>query len=186
MKFVIVESPFGKNPDGSQATPLEMERNVRYARRALRDCFERGEIPFASHLLYPQCLDDRKPEQRKQGMQAGFRIAEALATSRLLIDVYCAMYVDHGITSGMREGCAAHGLRLEQRTIGEEPLGELAPVRPTPTADEFEILNQAFVKYFEDSCAWQPTRRAASRALDRARTVMMRLGAWDEPLSVED
>lgn len=45
---VVIESPLKG----------DYERNTAYARLALRDSLKRGEIPFASHLLYPQTLDD--------------------------------------------------------------------------------------------------------------------------------
>ena len=74
----------------------EVERNLRYARLAMLDCLRRGEAPFASHLLYPQCLDDLKPEERKLGMEAGFAwgdVAEATV-----------VYDDFGVSNGMGEG----------------------------------------------------------------------------------
>ena len=37
----------------------------------MRDCLERGEVPIASHLLYPQVLDDAEPGQRQLGIDAG-------------------------------------------------------------------------------------------------------------------
>jgi len=60
------------------------------------DSLQRGECPFASHLLYTQCLDDEDPEHRKLGMEAGFKWAQ-LAVGRI---VYC----DFGISKGMKEG----------------------------------------------------------------------------------
>lgn len=60
--LVIVESPYSG----------DIERNLCYARAALKDCFDRGEYPFASHLLYTQkdVLDDNIPEQRQLGILA--------------------------------------------------------------------------------------------------------------------
>lgn len=112
MKFVIVESPFAG----------DVERNVRYARRALRDCLERGEAPFASHLLYtqPGVLDDGLIDERERGISAGLELAKRADAS--------VFYVDHGMSSGMLRGlAAAHeaGREIEQRSIGVEP--NLAP-----------------------------------------------------------
>ena len=36
-----------------------------------RRALARGEAPIASHLLYPQVLDDADPFQRQQGIAAG-------------------------------------------------------------------------------------------------------------------
>lgn len=85
---VIVESPYAG----------DVERNERYARACLKDCLERGEAPFASHLLYTQhgVLDDTDPEERQWGIDAG------------LIWGKCAdmtvVYTDLGISGGMNYG----------------------------------------------------------------------------------
>jgi hypothetical protein len=57
MKLVILESPFAG----------DVERNTLYARHALKDSLMRGEAPIASHLLYPQVLDDLIPSERQLG-----------------------------------------------------------------------------------------------------------------------
>jgi hypothetical protein len=36
----------------------DLRRNIRYAQLCVLDCLQRGEAPFASHLLYTQVLDD--------------------------------------------------------------------------------------------------------------------------------
>lgn len=85
---VIVESPYAG----------DIERNERYARACMKDCFDRGEAPFASHLLYtqPGVLDDTIIEQRTLGIDAG------------LIWGQCAdktvLYTDLGISKGMEYG----------------------------------------------------------------------------------
>lgn len=61
--LVIIESPYAG----------DVERNVEYARQAVRDSLARGEYPIASHLLYtqPGILDDSIPAQRALGIVAG-------------------------------------------------------------------------------------------------------------------
>jgi len=84
---VIVESPFaGGFP------------NVRYARECVRDCINRGESPFASHLLYTQkgLLDDAIPDERRAGINA--------AVGWLQVADYVAVYMDLGVTPGMVVG----------------------------------------------------------------------------------
>jgi hypothetical protein len=88
MKRVILESPYAGN----------VEENVAYARRCMRDCIERLEAPFASHLLYtqPGILNDNKPVEREAGICAGLNwgvVAEATV-----------VYIDKGITDGMLKG----------------------------------------------------------------------------------
>lgn len=114
-KRVIIESPYAG----------DVERNVAYARRCLRDSLLRGEAPIASHLLYtqPGVLDDNDPEERETGILAGLawygdtsqppsygRPAEA-----------CIVYADLGITDGMMIGierASKQGIQIEFRKIG--------------------------------------------------------------------
>ncbi|KAB1661562.1 hypothetical protein F8O07_06565 [Pseudoclavibacter sp. CFCC 13796] len=105
MRVVVVESPYA-------GTVYE---NVTYARECLADCLSRGEAPFASHLLYTQdgVLDDHDPFQRDLGISAGLAIAERADAT--------VVYVDHGITPGMRAGIRAAlraGRVVEYRGLG--------------------------------------------------------------------
>jgi hypothetical protein len=114
MKLVVVESPFGRNTDGSVADAATIERNVRYVRAAMADCFARGEAPYASHALYtqPGILDDSIPDERRRGMFAGF---EWGANADIV-----AVYADHGITPGMKDGierARIRGQRIEYRSV---------------------------------------------------------------------
>lgn len=90
-KLVIIESPYA-------GTPEDIKRNEYYARSAIKDCLNNGEIPFASHLLYTQAgiLDDKQSAQRRLGIEAG-----------LIMGTLCqktVLYKDLGITIGMEEG----------------------------------------------------------------------------------
>lgn len=87
--LVLVASPFAAKDDE------ERELNIAYAQRALLDSINRGEAPFASHLLYPQVLDDEEPMERRLGLTLGW---EWLALADHLV-VYC----DRGISPGMKE-----------------------------------------------------------------------------------
>jgi hypothetical protein len=92
MRRVIIESPYAGKTDE------EVERNVRYLRACMADCFTRNEASFASHGLYtqPGVLDDKVPEQRALGIRAGFEWRAAADAT--------VVYTDLGITSGMRKG----------------------------------------------------------------------------------
>lgn len=89
--FVIIESPYAGNKE-------EILRNENYARSAALDCLSKGEIPFASHILYTQkgILDDTKPAQRRLGIEAGLTFGEICQKS--------VLYSDLGMTEGMVEG----------------------------------------------------------------------------------
>ena len=88
MELVFVESPYAG----------DVARNEKYARLAMRDCIQRGEAPYASHLLYtqPYVLDDLVPEERKLGIEAGFEFAKVCARS--------VFYIDFGLSKGMLGG----------------------------------------------------------------------------------
>ena len=107
MKKVILESPFAG----------DVEANIEYARRCIRDCLLRGESPYASHLLYTQkgILDDDVPEERKLGIEAGF---EWRSGAELTV-----VYTDRGISGGMRQGIEdsdKRGIPVEYRSLEKE------------------------------------------------------------------
>ena len=107
MRRVIIESPF------AGPTPEIRKRNLAYAFACLRHSLDLGEAPFASHLLYPQVLEDAVVEQRAQGMKAGWtwlHVAEAVIA-----------YTDLGLSDGMKGGLqVAHQNRIpvEYRSLG--------------------------------------------------------------------
>lgn len=109
IKITVIESPYGRNPDGSAADQATIDRNLRYVRAAMADCFAQGEIPYASHAIYtqPGVLDDTKPEERRRGMTAGFELRRILGAASDEINdviVQTAIYEDLGITPGMHAG----------------------------------------------------------------------------------
>lgn len=115
LRRVILESPYAGDVD----------ENLAYARRALRDSVMRGEAPIASHLLFtqPGVLDDENPIERWMGINAGLAWGPwAQAT---------VVYADRGISRGMQ-----HGIRLahaEGRDVEVRYLdGTSAPADSTP------------------------------------------------------
>lgn len=66
MKTVCIESPLAG----------DFTRNIEYAKRCVRYALDQGVAPFASHLLYPQVLDDENPEHREQGIAAGLELGD--------------------------------------------------------------------------------------------------------------
>lgn len=57
----------------------DVERNTAAARRYSRFAVEAGYIPIASHLLFPQFLDDNKPKERELGLFFGNAILSKCA-----------------------------------------------------------------------------------------------------------
>lgn len=101
---VIVESPYAG----------DVEKNLRYARAAVRDCILRGEVPLASHLLYTQegVLDDNKPEERQLGIELGLAVRHIAERT--------VVYEDLGVSEGMHYGIAdakANNRPVEYRSL---------------------------------------------------------------------
>ena len=107
MRRVIVESPFAA-PDSVGA-----ERNLTYARAALKDCINRGEAPLAAHLLYPQVLEDGSLHERELGFVLGF--------SWMVVAHAVVVYRDLGVSPGMQRGIREAerlGCPVEYREFG--------------------------------------------------------------------
>ena len=102
--LVFIESPFAGDVD----------TNIRYARACMRDSLNRGESPFAMHLLYTQegILNDDIPEERTWGIEAGFAWGKHASKT--------VVYTDLGITPGMELGiqrAREEGREIEYREL---------------------------------------------------------------------
>ena len=123
MRRVIIESPYAG----------DVERNLHYARAALRDSLLRGESPIASHLLYTQSgiLDDDIPEERDLGLRAG--LAWSLKAEAVIF------YLDHGWSRGMKLALNWHrGFHktIEYRYLYSKELSHASPLRPGERSDD--------------------------------------------------
>lgn len=104
MKFVIIESPYSGN----------VEENKIYAKRCMRDSISKHEVPFASHLIYTQILDDNNSDERATGIALGL---EVMKRADLVV-----VYTDKGITKGMDAGirfAKENDKKIEYRTIDD-------------------------------------------------------------------
>lgn len=111
MKLVVLESPY------AAPTPEGIERNVRYARACVADCFRRGEAAIASHLLYtqPGVLRDEVPEERALGIEAGLLWGEKAEATVVYTDVGTSRGVEAGI-----QRAKDSGRPVEYRSLGGE------------------------------------------------------------------
>lgn len=66
---------------------------IGYCRRVIRE----GYMPIASHLLYPQMLDDKNPSERELGLLFG------LALLRMCDEVWVFGTVTSGVASEIEE-----------------------------------------------------------------------------------
>lgn len=104
--IVVIESPYAG----------DIDRNVAYARAAIRDSILRGEAPYASHLLYtqPGILRDEDAGERTMGIETGLNFHRVASL--------VAFYVDNGWSKGMRAAealCFDAGTPIDYRTIGQ-------------------------------------------------------------------
>jgi hypothetical protein len=114
LRLVIMESPY-RGPDDETIAD-----NISFARACMRDCFRRGEAPFASHLLYtqPGILRDEDRQERVLGVEAGLLWSACAEVT--------VVYTDRGISEGMQHGIEnAHavGRRVEFRRLREPDHG---------------------------------------------------------------
>ena len=112
MKKVIIESRFSA-PDTEG-----LVRNKKFTIACMRDCFQRMEAPYASHVIYAQShvLDDFVAHERAIGMHAGFLWGD--------LGEMTVVYTDLGISSGMKAGidhAIAMGRKVEYRELGFIP-----------------------------------------------------------------
>ncbi|MCL2072071.1 MAG: DUF4406 domain-containing protein [Oscillospiraceae bacterium] len=75
----------------------DIETNVKNARRYCQFVAECGFNPIASHLLYPQFLDDNSPQERQLGLELGLDLL------RVCDELWC---FGERISNGMKDEIA--------------------------------------------------------------------------------
>ena len=103
MRRVVIESPYAG----------EVESNLTYLRRCIKDCLTRGEAPIASHGLFTRFFDDDDWAQRTLCILAGHSWIQKAAA--------LVVYEDYGTTKGMILGieeATRTCIPVEYRTIG--------------------------------------------------------------------
>lgn len=112
MKMVIIESRFSAN------NTYDLVKNRKFTLACMRDCFMRGEAPYASHVIYAHThiLDDFIASERALGMHAGFLWGNFGSLT--------VVYEDLGISEGMIMGidhAKSVGREIEYRKLGFIP-----------------------------------------------------------------
>lgn len=93
MKKVFICSPFRPVEKTREERERDWKRNIKLAKDACRYAAERGYIPYAPHLYFPQFLSEDDPGEREKGIfmgltwlarcdeiwVAGFRISEGMS-----------------------------------------------------------------------------------------------------------
>lgn len=95
MKTVYICSPYRAEDSA------EMDRNIEYAQELTREALRAGLAPITPHLYMTQCLDEKKPEERAQGMAAGQELLKACD--------YVIVGMRYGVSEGMLQEIEAAG-----------------------------------------------------------------------------
>lgn len=112
LTMVVIESRF------SAENTKELVRNKKFTLACMRDCFLKGESPYASHVIYAQThvLDDFIAHERALGIHAGLQWGNCAEKT--------IVYTDLGISAGMKIGIE-HAEKIkrpvEYRTLGYIP-----------------------------------------------------------------
>lgn len=86
---------------------FERIRNRRYARYLTKKAIRMGYAPITPHLYITQVLNDKIPEERKQGLEAGLKLLKPCK--------YILIGGKYGISEGMKaeiEEAAAAGKKI--------------------------------------------------------------------------
>lgn len=112
IRRVYVVSPYSGATSPWWIRPFVRWQNVRFARKCMDDCFRYGEAPFVPHLLYTQIFNDDNSDERRLGC--------VMACVWLKQSHHLAVYLDRGITPGMRSEIAiaqAANITVEYRRL---------------------------------------------------------------------
>ena len=92
----------------------ELDRNIEYAQALTRQALKAGLAPITPHLYMTQCLDERKPQERAQGLAADL----ALLKGCDFCDCRRQVWYQRGYAPGDRNGRQAGYFCSERREAG--------------------------------------------------------------------
>jgi len=124
--LTIIESPFSDRNGRTEA------QNLLYLRDCLRDSWQRGELPFASHGFFPLFLHESDPKERTEGIEAGYLFWEFEPLEEFNLNSIdnrpkIVFYCDWGLSTGMKlalDRATAQNRKFEIRhilSVGEAP-----------------------------------------------------------------
>ena len=112
---IFICSPLRPQGDTVEERQKDLLRNKQLARFACRYATERGYMPLAPHLYFPQFLNDADPEDREEGIRYGLK---------WLVDCDEIWIIERRITEGMKReiGVARkRGMREKHFVISLRP-----------------------------------------------------------------
>ncbi len=153
MDLVVIESPYAG----------DIEENVAYAKACVRDCLQRGESPYASHLFFTQegILDDTIPEERRLGIEAG--LAWGAAAKRSVV------YLDRGISRGMVYG-VQRAVDAGREIVVRKLYGEV-------TQADYDAIDKIKLDNWPAKSKEGGERNSVDKVLEEAKTELLRAEA---------
>lgn len=127
-KMVVIESRYAPRRTLSPHDQLVEERqNITIARQACRFAVMQGHNPYASHLFFPQFLNDADPEERDWGIRCGLKWASHAAEAWFIL-------TELGMSNGMNQALIRH--HNDNRTIRwfKYEDGEFTEIEPNEAA----------------------------------------------------
>ena len=135
-KLTIIESPL------SDKNGRTMGENLTYLRECLRDSWNRGELPFASHGFFPFFLNEHDAIERQQGIEAGYAfwtfVPEDLPYDNDQPPTI-VFYIDHGHSTGMK--LALERARKLNRVVSFRLLGQSQEIYEEPATPQGDPSN---------------------------------------------
>ena len=126
-QLTIIETPYAPSAHRS------LEQNLLYLRDCLRDSWNRGELPFASHAFFPLFLRESDEEDRIAGIEAGYQFWNMMPQDSYGNNLAghtlpsIAFYLDHGMSPGMQRALDRAKIEIGEVGISRRYLN------PTPT-----------------------------------------------------
>ncbi len=71
LRKVFICSPFRPVGDTREERDKNWKRNISLAKQVCRHAVEKGYVPYAPHLYYPQFLSEGEPDEREMGIIMG-------------------------------------------------------------------------------------------------------------------
>jgi hypothetical protein len=126
-KATIIESPFKGDVKGY----------LDYAYQSMINLMDKGHLPFGSHFIYTQVLDDKIQEERTLGIYSGLEMYHVCPNSVYLLDM--------GASGGMQLAFDAQGQYsreceyLKEGIVSSEPTTDSGLNKPEPDVVNVDV-----------------------------------------------
>lgn len=151
MKRICIESPLSG----------DFAKNIEYARRCMRYVLDLGHAPFASHLLYTQVLDDRVPDHRGRGLEAGLAMGDSCDERWFFLK---DGELSRGMTLAWERACVIEQVRV-RLSIGDVTISPTPELRQL-SGSQYQRLRELCGNLEDDAAANPPLFDGLWRVLE--------------------